>query len=820
MQCALGLLAAPVTPQEALQRLGGNTRGGADAAALRLAFTTRQADGEPAVYIFNNTAAGGYLLLSADDSAAPMLGYSDSGKFVESEMSPELIWWLGEYARQIEYGKTHGADSYIPVSTRADRKAIAPMVTTLWNQDEPYNGMTPIVDGKHCVTGCVATSTAQVMNFWKYPEVGKGVGQCTVTVSDEDSFEDEMDFSERKFDWANMLDVYTSSATQAQKDAVAYLMKACGYGVDMNYSSGESGAASIYVARALINNFGYNPNIQYCERDYYSPADWDEMVYGELAAGRPIVYGGQSQIGGHSFVCDGYSADGYYHFNWGWGGMSNGYFLLNALDPMSLGIGANGGGYNFGQDMVRGIQKEKSAALGASMVITGALKGSSNSNRLTLIVEGTDAGIYNYDGKTVTVSLGVMIEPLAGGNATYAEISGLQNQTLDVLYGWKNPSMTTVISNSLPDGDYRVTLCYKQLGSDVWMPMGCSNTNYNYVNITKKGSRITVKSNPKVAIKLSDAKLLSELYYGQVARISVTVDNPSDRALTKSVYPVLYSGADPVMVAQGATVDLAAGESKTVEFDCVFSLLSGVKAPSASTDYTLRFYDPAEGRGSIVFYPNCSVKVTMNVGKPKITASDFTMPGLEYSNNIYQVTDPEKLPFSVKLKNSGSLFSNRVSIYVYVPAGGNKLKLHTQLPFPDLVTVAGGEVKTLEAVMSLPSLEDGTYVAFLFSDDFIVDASGNDISLVFSIDTSGIDNIGADNGFSLTYNKLTGSVKAAADSSVESMTVWTLDGREQNAPAVYGGSSAEADLSGLPAGIYVVKATASDGKTRTLKIVR
>ena len=275
----VGAAAAPLTPQEALARLGGETRA-VNRNSLQLAFTSRQTAGEAAVYVFNNSVDGGYLLLSADDCAAPLLGYSEVGKFEEREMSAELRWWIGEYGRQIEYAKSHGAGEYVSRTTRADRKGIAPLVKTKWNQSSPYNGMTPTVDGKHCVTGCVATSMAQVMKYWNYPEIGKGSGECTVVDNSGSDTTDKMSFSEQKFDWSNMLDIYAGTSTQAQKDAVAYLMKACGYAVKMTYTSNESGAASLYVAQALMDNFSYNKNLQYCSRDYYTPTEWEDMVYG------------------------------------------------------------------------------------------------------------------------------------------------------------------------------------------------------------------------------------------------------------------------------------------------------------------------------------------------------------------------------------------------------------------------------------------------------------------------------------------------------------------------------------------------------------
>ena len=130
-----------------------------------------------------------------------------------------------------------------------------------------------------------------------------------------------------------MIDSYNGSYTDEQAAAVAYLMKACGYSCDMAYTPNSSGALSINAAKALFENFKYNPNLQYLNRDYLSATEWENIIYAELAAKRPVLYGGRSSSVGHEFVCDGYDGNGYFHFNWGWGGMSDGYFLLDALNP-------------------------------------------------------------------------------------------------------------------------------------------------------------------------------------------------------------------------------------------------------------------------------------------------------------------------------------------------------------------------------------------------------------------------------------------------------------------------------------------------------
>ena len=54
---------------------------------------------------------------------------------------------------------------------------IGPLVATVWHQSPPYNDDCPFGDGAITVVGCLATATAQIMNFHQWPD--KGVGSFT-----------------------------------------------------------------------------------------------------------------------------------------------------------------------------------------------------------------------------------------------------------------------------------------------------------------------------------------------------------------------------------------------------------------------------------------------------------------------------------------------------------------------------------------------------------------------------------------------------------------------------------------------------------------
>jgi len=125
----------------------------------------------------------------------------------------------------------------------------------------------------------------------------------------------------------------------------------------MGYGASASGAQSFKLVNAMVTYFKYSADAIYREREAYSTSAWTQMVYDNIRNVGPVIYDGRSIDGGHSFVCDGYDGNGYFHFNWGWGGMSDGYFLLDSLSPESQGIGGAEGGFNYSQGAVFNMRK-------------------------------------------------------------------------------------------------------------------------------------------------------------------------------------------------------------------------------------------------------------------------------------------------------------------------------------------------------------------------------------------------------------------------------------------------------------------------------
>lgn len=364
--------AEPVTPEQALQQaqsfmLKHKKSGLSIGKPINESLQLTMAGEVSGLYVFNVADDEGFVIISNDDSTVPVLGYSDCGNLELDNIPDNMRAWLQGYADQIAWMKENNTNTRR--AAKANKPAlrmigegytpITPMLSTQWNQGSPYNNDCPVITNYgNCVTGCVATAMAQIMNYHKWPQdqtgtipsyKAKNLGQTMPSLSPT------------TFDWANMLDNYNNGYTSTQAAAVSKLMKYCGYSVEMNYWT-SSGANAAKVADALTAYFDYNANTTQCvSRSFYTYANWVAMIYHELEEGRPVLYSGQAIDGGHAFVCDGYDYDDYFHINWGWGGASDSYFKLSVLNPDDQGIGgsASSSAFNFGQDAIVGIQTSR-----------------------------------------------------------------------------------------------------------------------------------------------------------------------------------------------------------------------------------------------------------------------------------------------------------------------------------------------------------------------------------------------------------------------------------------------------------------------------
>lgn len=296
----------------------------------------------PTYYIYNRKG-GGFVIVSADDCAKPVLAYSKTGSFSTKNMPDNLRSWLCFLDEEIRYARSvGGARSPLWDDVKTAGSPVVELSTALWDQTAPFNDMCPEVGDKKTVTGCVATAAAIICKYYNWPERGKGTTR-SYTAGDISVPSRNLD---HPYNYSLMRDDNYRTYSKEEAEAVALLMADIGAACEMNYGTSESSASTLDMALALAKNFSYSKAMIYRARSGYSEEEWRQMIIDELNESHPLIYGGRSASGGgHQFILDGYDNENFYHFNWGWSGSSNGYFQLSALSA---------GGYNLtsGQDAV------------------------------------------------------------------------------------------------------------------------------------------------------------------------------------------------------------------------------------------------------------------------------------------------------------------------------------------------------------------------------------------------------------------------------------------------------------------------------------
>lgn len=429
--------------------------------------STRSATNGNAFYIYNN-AHSAYVIVSGDDCMKPVLGYSDNGSFITENLPVNILSWLEYYNavyENIKNGKKVFAEPKLLIR-KSFPASISPLLGEInWNQDTPYNNACPMIQGQRSVTGCVATAMAMILKYHEYPVKGKGTHSYRAPNGIECSF----DYGNTTFDWNNMLPQYSGTYTAEQADAVAQLMLACGVAVDMQYSPYSSGAYSYQVGQALIDYFEYDGNLGLVYRQYFTSAEWMNLIKSEINEKRPIYYFGSSDDGGHAFVFDGYDTQDMVHVNWGWSGMNNGYFEVASLNPDSPGIGGGsnlGGGFTRGQGMYLGIQPPTSSSNFTSHFYMTELEVNKEEIAKGDVFKLTITKIFNMSMACKNSKLAVIAEK-EGKQSILGQIA--LATMINTYEGYNTFSLSNLkIPNDFADGTYSVYVATKDEREATW----------------------------------------------------------------------------------------------------------------------------------------------------------------------------------------------------------------------------------------------------------------------------------------------------------------------------------------------------------------
>ena len=443
------------------------------------------------VFNVNETAGGGFVIVAGDDVVTPVLGYSDSGSYDENNLPPNFVYWMNFLQDEIRWAITQKLPQSQTIQQQWDDylngniipTAVTPLLPTTWNQGAPYWDLCPMYNNNRSVSGCVATAMAQIMNYHRHP--ARGSGQSTAYTTRTHRINMPSVSFAVNYDWGNMLNSYTETATTQQQSAVATLMYHCGLSVQMDYSPDGSGAYSEDVPAALKNYFGYDKSCTYVAKTILTTtASWETRIKEQLDAGLPVYYSGHGPDGGHAFVCDGYSDDGEFHFNWGWGGYADGWFKTTALNT-------DIGTFNSSQGIVINIKPAVNVPVtGVSLNKSSTTINTGSTEQLTATVAPTNA-----TNKSVTWSSSNTGVATVSNNGLVTGVSaGTSTITVTTVDGAKQA--TCLITVVRPGLSNNANLSALSVNTGILSPAFNANTVSYTANVIYGETSITVSATP------------------------------------------------------------------------------------------------------------------------------------------------------------------------------------------------------------------------------------------------------------------------------------------------------------------------------------
>lgn len=647
---------------------------------LSLSMTGMSADKKVDYYVFNNGKDNGFIIVSGDDKAAPVLGYSDSGSFDANDIPDGLRYWLECYAEQMQHLRSHPESAYVAPRSHSN-VMITPLLTCKWNQNSPYNDKCPTYGTAqtHAVTGCVATATAQVMYYHKWPQQGSSEFTYVCNVNGEGEQTLSADFGSTTYDWDNMLDYYApNSYSETEGNAVATLMSHEGIASHMQYGS-TSSTPTFAAMEALRLYFGYNSGMKKYNRICKTAAQWDSLLMNELLNARPIIYSGFSPNGGgHCFVLDGINAEGYYHFNWGWGGKSDGYFLITALSPTDQGIGSFEGGYNASQEFVANVYPDKGEPdperflEGTCYRIWSGVDHVNLGQQAPLHYRYLHFNSYGY-GLSTDITIGFMLSDL-NGNVVFFPSNNTHtyNFVFGSNYSLNNKSFTYHTPASLADGDYRLWFMYKLANPAVVGFSYLANIPNipRYINV-KVQNGVMYFSDPVTEsgqLSVTDLNAPNVVGAGNKMEVTASISN-AGKEYYDNVFFALINNDDEHKIYDPININVPTGGNVTIN-----SILT---APTEPGEYELAVLDKdltKIGGGTITVTVQESSNYILTINTPlQVTSYYMDMDNVSATAVLGNTGTGDyvgPIPYMI-LNGDGSrvLYSGNTNV-VSIPAGG------------------------------------------------------------------------------------------------------------------------------------------------------
>lgn len=769
----------------------------------------------PALYLYN--AGETTLILPADDSALPLLGYFDAP--TTDQMPEQLQWWLSEYARQIAYMQSRPENNFKAKKRTSDYEAIAPLLRTNWDQGEPYNKLCPTFDGNLGYTGCVATAGAQVLNYFKYPQKATGF----IAYTDDSGAKYSMNFDEQSFDWDNMLNYYGDEYTDEQANAVAYLMKACAYAAKSNFCADQTYTWESIMMEQFINNFGYSDKAAFLFRDNYDSDTWEDIIYRNLKTVGPVIYAGDNTLYGHCFVCDGYGKDGYFHFNWGWGGLCNGYFQLSVLysDGEDLHGAVNQCDFSLNQDAILNLTPEGNETIDLPEVFPLAWHGNitaklTDENTVTIghdDYEYYESAIYNCSPKYKSYDL-----CLKALNLSTKETTILDNVSYSFPMGifcdkgnkdYDNIEFGYAFGLDLPEGQYAFTPVARVSGSyGEWQELqhAVFTSTWFYGIVDGDGNLTTVGNGEGDSPDIDEFELESPLFIGKPFKYSFDLTNYNDNEIMTAYCPELKAYNE-----DGKLVTIASGEVVTKRLkpsdDLHLFYISNMYPEEGYENYTGPVY---------LVLRSCvdnSINAFIATSIAQAPEEDVYLDADSFTVNLDDVAN-NGIRFDFTISGKAGYYLDQFVVYIENYDENTVTIVYTD----EAYSLIAGDTISASVTDNARHTAGAQYTASLCYIDYdkyiwyVLD------DLEFTMpETTGVADIATDKAIRVKANRAEGTISVVAPSAIASVDGYALDGRKLNLNTTINGSSADAIL---PNGMTLIKVTLRDGSTLVSKIIK
>ncbi len=712
-------------------------------------------------YAFN--LEQGYVIVSGDDEMTELVGYAENGFFDAENVPPQMQLWLDGYAEYVAAVQSGKAKARKILLSDSPSVVVEPLVTTKWNQDAPFNNFAPEYtddnnNTQRCATGCAATAMAQIMKFHNWPEQGVGhysyEHQSFGTISSN--------FSEHVYDWTNMIDRYNNGEySNVQADAVALLMKDCGVSLNMNY--GPVSGASIYsYTPAFKNYFRYSSRT--VNRSGCETAEFTKIITDELQEGRPIIYCGTGEDGGHAFVVDGYDTNYFLHVNWGWGGYSDGYFDMNYMDPTGLGIGGGSGAFKWNQGIVLarplkdGVEPYEFIQQ-LCFVLFNDVQGGIFCEQEMPANKGDDVTILlrntaNLSGESFFGSLNVGVFDNSGALVTMGNEERIENNNGELLefqsgslYSVDLPM--TLNTAGIADGNYIVRAMSKANG-DVWRKFASTDC----LNMTVADGKVYLSAPTPNISMVGIGSYDTATYKGFSFNADVTVHNSSSipvdgsimftvtdsetgDALSGSLRAIVYDNCDfRSNIAFSTTNDFfAIGKTYNISFTG-FQTTDGKTLPINNTiPLSFSIVENTEVQSSLTFFNIEGSPFGMTVSNENFNKADDTMVSINCLGNANEETYQGYIAIETLNLHTGSKWHTSLGLTENIPQGAYYPQINTPFKALPIATADDGVYRLSTVSQEIRNgylFPDWLYTTNTSHIDFRV--NGSDVTVLHPVD--------------------------------------------------------------------------------------